>query len=739
MIQTRIKRKRIVMFLALCFAWIFIFSAVAPLENVGDVQNIVLERIEESHTQSAIDFSPLWNRTYGGFDQDRCYDLTICNEGGYALVGYTESFTGGDKDIWALRTDNDGNVIWSKYFGNTSGDDAGYSIVECENGDFIIGGFSYLGANSDARVDRLDKDGNLLWTTLVGLAATDDLFIDIIETTTDSIIAVGQTSSWGAGGTDVLAVCLDANGNEIWMRTYGGGSEDHSQSIVECDEGGFAILGYTMSYGEGLFDYWLLRLDIDGILLWDCTYGGLNSEQGIDLVQNIFGGFVLVGQSRSLGDANGDFWVISVDRNGNEIWNATYASGGIDMATGIVECARGGYAVIGVIDYISGVDSARLVRIDTDGTQLWSGFYYGATIDHCYSIAEIYPEEFALAGYTDSYGAGSFDAWLLLIPGVPRFDNPPHEVHTEFGLGVAISLFVESTAPLHMWWLEDTSVFDITKVGDNEVSVFRIMPPDVGYYEAYVHVNNTAGHETEHIIFIYVDDTTAPYWQDFTAEHTLEFGDQFQYTPRAGDLSFLGEWFLFGSSYFTIDTNTGDISSVGTPPVGEYNLEINVGDMYHNTLIDDIHILVQDSTAPMWDIVLEDQSIDYGEDFVYNLEASDLAGIASWSVDNTEFSVDSEGRVRNLVPLAPGIHAVTVSVEDGNGIILQGQFTVTVGSRPTATATTTTTTTTSATTTSGGVTPGIIDTALPFVAGVGATLLVVAVVCFMGRRKPPAK
>lgn len=290
-----------------------------------------------------------------------------------------------------------------------------------------------------------------------------------------------------------------------------------------------------------------------------------------------------------------------------------------------------------------------------------------------------------------------------------------------------------------MWWLSDTSEFDITQIGENEGVVYRPTPPDVGFYEIWVHVNNTAGHEVEHIFYIYVDDMTEPYWIDFTAEHTLEFGDQFQYTPRAGDLSFLGEWFLFGSSYFTIDINTGEISNVGTPPVGVYDFEITVGDMYHNTLIDDLQIVVQDTIAPVWDTALQDQNIEYGVDFVYDLNASDVAGIASWSVDNTEFSVDSEGRVRNLVTLAPGIHAVTVSVEDVNENVLQGQFMVTVGDRPAATTTTTTTTTTTDTTTDTDSSPGIFDSAIPFALGVVATIAVVAIVCLIGRRKPPAK
>jgi hypothetical protein len=475
-----------------------------------------------------------------------------------------------------------------------------------------------------------------------------------------------------------------------------------------------------------LYDFYLLRIDYDWNLMWETTYGGSDNDYPEEVVEYSDGGFVMVGSSESFGDPNGDFWAIRVDDSGSEIWNETYVGGGWDFATGIVESVRGGFAIVGVTNFISGVDQTRITRIDTDGTELWTNWYGGPDVDYGYGIVETYPEEFVVAGTTNSYGAGSFDGWVFLVPGKPRLIDPPDEVHIEFGHGAGANLWVESTAPIHMWWLEDTSVFNITKIGNNEGTVYQILPLDVGYYDVYVHVNNTAGHETEHIFFIYVDDTTAPYWQDFTAEHTLEFGDQFQYTPRAGDLSFLGEWFLFGSSHFTIDTNTGDISSVGTPPVGEYNFEITVGDMYHNTLIDEIQIIVQDTTAPTWDIVLEDQLVDYGTDFVYDLEASDVAGISSWSVDNTEFSVDSEGRVRNLITLAPGVHAVTVSVTDVNGNVLQGQFIVTVGARPS----------TQPTAPPGG---GIIDSTILFGAGVGATLVVVAVVCALGRRKPSSK
>ncbi|MHA2353157.1 MAG: hypothetical protein ACXABX_08570, partial [Candidatus Thorarchaeota archaeon] len=276
MFQTRIRHKRFVMFLAMCFVWILIFSTVAPLENVGEVQKIAPERIMESHTQSAIDFSALWNRTYGGFDQDRFYGLTQCEDGGYAFVGYAQSY-GTDEDLWVVRTDSNGDVLWTTVLSEAAGHDIGREIIECENGDLVVVGYSYPTGDNHARIDRIDADGNVVWSKLIGEVPTQDFFEAVVESESGCLLAVGRTESWGAGGNDVLAVCFAPNGNEIWIRTYGGAADDSGISVVECASGGYAILGETTSFGDGSYDFWLLRIDNDGNLMWDETYGGTDT------------------------------------------------------------------------------------------------------------------------------------------------------------------------------------------------------------------------------------------------------------------------------------------------------------------------------------------------------------------------------------------------------------------------------------------------------------------------------
>ena len=701
-----------------------------------NTQSADVAPVQESYTESAVDYSALWNYSYGGTDIDGFYGMTVCRDGGFAVAGMTESLGIDSRDSWVIRTDSSGHVLWTTLLTGNATWDTGYAITECANGDFIIAGASNPASDASARVDRINANGEQIWTTLIGEPGLDVLY-DIIETSAGTILAVGTTESFGAVNEDVLILHLAPNGGVLWYRHYGGAQQDYAKSVIECSDGNFAILGNTRSFGGGNVDFWLLKIDVNGNLLVDETYGGTGSDYSGEIVEYSGGGYLMVGTAASLGDPSGDLWAIMVDEMGIEIWNETYPGGGTDRAYSVTEATRGGFAIAGTADLFSGYDQVRVTRIENDGTEIWTDFYGGVLAESPEKIVEVYPEEFAVAGYTYSYGAGDWDAWLFLIPGMPRLIDPPDEQHFEYGSSPIVEIMVESSALIDTWWLGGTqTAFDIVQVGDSGhvYSTFSSAPIPVGFYEIRVHVNNSAGQETEHIFNIYIDDTTEPTWSDFTENYIMEFGDQFQYTPTAYDLSLLDEWFLTGSAYFTIDSGTGEITNVGTPPVGEYNLEIQVNDMYHNSLTDSLQISVQDTTAPEWDTAPEDQTIDYGTNFVYDLDASDLAGIASWSVDSTEFSIDSQGRVRNLIALAPGEHSITVHVSDVNGNVLSGSFTVLVGNPPTVTGTETTTDT-GATLPSGS----IIDSAIPFAVGVVATLAVVTVICLIGRRKPPSK
>jgi hypothetical protein len=716
----------IVLFCLICLLGSPGFVEIRSSVNIGNPiyeedTTLAPVTLRDDYAASATDYAAVWNRTYGGFVQDCMYDIVRCQDGGLAMVGYTNSFTAGDYDIWVIRTDDQGNVMWTTTLGTAAEDETGHAIIECLDGDFVIAGYSLSGTYTNARVYRIDANGEELWDYDIGDALQYDHFYSVIETGSNSILAVGNTASYGAGAQDVLAVCLDRNGNGIWTRTYGGASDDLGKSVVECSEGGYAILASTHSKGAGDFDFWLLRIDVSGNLLWDKTYGGANSEEGAEIITYADFGYVIVGKTESEGDPLGDFWVIRVDLNGDVVWDVNIDNGAQDFATDIILSQHGGFAVVGIVDYSSGVDDAQVVRFEPNGDIIWIRPYGGGVADYAYGIVETSPDVFAVAGCTNSYGAGAFDAWLFLIPGPPEFIPAPSYAHFEYGEYPYIELYAESAAEIDSWWLTDTTHFNITGGFEGHATIYTFTLPAVDFYDLEVHVNNTAGFESCCYIWLEVYDSIAPHWIVPPENQTVEYGEELMYLLNAEDLSGLAEWTLSGSSLFEIDN--GLITSTTSPPVGEYLLTATVMDPYYHQLSCNILVSVIDTVAPIWNQEPKNQTITYGDAFVYDLNASDLSDM-SWSVgDPSRFTVDWQGLIRNLVPLAVGDHGVDVFVSDAYGNTLHGAFTITVESA----------------TTSGTETHNLLGSAIPFAAGIIATVAVASVVYILGRHRAPSK
>ena len=253
------------------FAFVLLLSvAVVPLGNpataVSDTDDFSTQAPQiEGYVPGAIDTTAVWNRTYGGDDYDHFYDLTACADGGYALVGNTYSFSEDTYDVWVVRTDDDGTAIWAFPIDYNGSSDSGGTIFECANGDFIIAGSTMNGGDVDALILRIDANGDLLWANSYGDVNYDG-FSSVIETESGQIVAVGTTQTWSYGSYDVLLWCLDSYGNTIWFRHHGDTLGDHGRDIIECSDGGFAILADSYSYGVGS-DFWLIRTDYDGNIL----------------------------------------------------------------------------------------------------------------------------------------------------------------------------------------------------------------------------------------------------------------------------------------------------------------------------------------------------------------------------------------------------------------------------------------------------------------------------------------
>jgi hypothetical protein len=356
-----------------------------------------------------------WTRTYGGASRDLAYALVQTTDGGYALAGQTDALGAGDTDFWLVKTDSVGNALWDRTYGGTGGDDAATDLVATGDGGYaLVGWTNSSGAGSnDFWLVKTDASGNMQWNKTYG-GTGGELANALVQTGDGGYALAGATSSYGSGGADAWLVKTDAAGNVMWNKTFGGTGSDSAGSVVQTGDGGYAIAGVTNSSGAGSNDFWLVKTDASGNALWNKTYGGTGSEYATALVQTGDGGYALAGVTASYGAGSADFWLVRTDASGSVQWNKTYGGASWDLAIALVETSDGGYAIAGYTgSFGAGSADFWLVKTDANGTMQWNRTYGGTNSDWASALVATEDGGYALGGSTQSFGAGNLDFWLV--------------------------------------------------------------------------------------------------------------------------------------------------------------------------------------------------------------------------------------------------------------------------------------------------------------------------------------
>jgi PKD repeat protein len=364
-----------------------------------------------------------WSTTFGVQGDDRAYSLEHTSDGGYILAGSSRYYIDELRQFGArlVKTDANGNMQWQRTIGGKRFDEV-HSAMQTSDGGYIIAGStgSYCAGGSDFWLVKTDAEGIEQWNRTFG-GKDDDIASSVRQTSDGGYIVAGRTESYGAGSDDFWLVKTDPEGNEEWNRTFGGDSSDWLHSFQQTFDGGYILGGDTRSFGTGSSDFWLVKTDNNGIELWNRTFGGANRRSAHSVQQTSDSGYILAGMTRSFGANHFDLSMVKTDSNGNEQWNRTIVGPNEDNSPhSILQSPDGGYIIAGETGSV-GTESYDmwLVRTDPDGYVQWQTTFGGTGHDVARSVLLAPDGGLVVAGDKDTFGDQGTDFWLIKLGGIP--------------------------------------------------------------------------------------------------------------------------------------------------------------------------------------------------------------------------------------------------------------------------------------------------------------------------------
>lgn len=325
-----------------------------------------------------------WNKTYGGSGDDRGSHLIQTSDGGYALIGYSDSLDGdvtsnnGNRDFWMVKIDAVGAITWQKSFGY-AGVDEGISVIETSGNHYLLSGvidvtasegegnigrYSSKHAGGDYWSIKINSTGDLIWSRFYGGSFTD-IPAGIVENVNSDLITIGGSDSNdiditnNKGSYDFWVVKSNTSGDIIWEKSYGGSEIDEARGVVSTDEGSYIIVGDTrseeqdVSLNNGAADLWVLKISDSGDIVWEKSFGGSNFDVARSISSTFDDGFLIAGSSRSSdGDVSknqgqNDAWIIKIDNTGRLLWETTVGGSEIDFAYDAVQLTNGAIIAVG--------------------------------------------------------------------------------------------------------------------------------------------------------------------------------------------------------------------------------------------------------------------------------------------------------------------------------------------------------------------------------------------------------
>ncbi|GAA4889676.1 lipoprotein [Flaviramulus aquimarinus] len=414
----------------------FIFNCSKNDDNNGGTSNAV-----------TIDFV----KTLGGTKNETGQAIVKTSDGGYAILGHTQSMDGDITDksnesfnYWLLKFDQNDTLEWQKNYGG-SDDDRGRDIIQTSDNGYAIIGYSKSNDDDvtnnngahDFWVSKLDPSGNILWEKNYGFSGAD-IGNSIIQTKDGGFLLTGVldvSASNGAGnsksvkskfsrkhaGGDYWTVKINALGEKQWSRYFGGTFTDTPYDAIQTDDNGYLLVGSSDSEdvdiknSKGAYDFWIVKISETGTLIWEKSFGGSQTDEARAIIKSDDGNYIIVGNTRSddLDVTNNkgaaDLWTIKISPAGEFIWEKSFGGSSFDVAQSISKTQDGGFIISGNsrsadgnLTDNKGQNDAWVIKIDTNGNLKWQKTVGGSDIDFAYDVVEINNKDIIVVGDSSS-------------------------------------------------------------------------------------------------------------------------------------------------------------------------------------------------------------------------------------------------------------------------------------------------------------------------------------------------
>jgi hypothetical protein len=386
-------------------------------------------------------------KTLGGSLNERGQALTKTIDGGYAILGYTQS---SDEDItnklndsfdyWLLKYDQNNTLEWQKTYGGKN-DDRGTDLIQTSDGGFAIIGYSNSndgdvntnnGAN-DFWICKLDALGNISWEKSFGFLGADSgntiiqtqdqgyLISGVLDVSASNGAGNSKTAGTKHAGGDYWAIKLNTSGEKEWSHYYGGTFTDIPYDAIQTDDRGYILVGSSDSNdvdiknNKGTYDFWVIKISPEGSLIWEKSFGGSQIDEAYAITKSIDGNYLIVGDTRSnnldVSHNNGaaDLWIIKISPEGNLIWEHTYGGSSFDVGRSISNAHDGGFIISGSsrsadgdLTKNNGQNDAWILKIDANGNLIWQKTIGGSNIDFAFDAIELNDESIITIGESSS-------------------------------------------------------------------------------------------------------------------------------------------------------------------------------------------------------------------------------------------------------------------------------------------------------------------------------------------------